>query len=298
MDVGAAHGRRGLGGQIAAGLGASARPRSPPTAISRSPPPPATPWRSSEGDSSITATDSAGHARDPGLRALLRPQRSARRAAARRSDRLRVRDDLAADSRLLSRARLDVDAGPPSRPGWAVPATIVARRRWPPRSRPRSRPSRAGICRPAASGWPTMRRRSWPCVPVPPTARRTGGEPMTAPWPTICAARRRGRRGQSRRGAVPAGSLPGGLQRVGAPDLDHRPAVRRAAGDRRLRSGSMATTHRRPSPEPAAVDGLAGDPGAPARGPDRGELGQGRDRYDQIADRAGELLRVKDAREL
>ncbi len=67
----------------------------------------------SEGDSSITATDPAGQLAAPGLRALLRPQRLARSRPGRRHRSARTRRP-GRRSRLLSRAMLDVDAGPPT----------------------------------------------------------------------------------------------------------------------------------------------------------------------------------------
>ena len=84
------------------GWARSARPRSRPTAVSSSPPAPATRLAIGEGDSAITATDAAGHSRAHGfahyfgLNDLLV-------ADGGDPTRLRVRDDLAADPRLLSR---------------------------------------------------------------------------------------------------------------------------------------------------------------------------------------------------
>ena len=67
----------------------------------------------SEGDSSITATDPVGHSRPQGFAHFFGLNDLLVRGPGGATD-LRVRDDLAADSRLLSRAMLDVDAGPPT----------------------------------------------------------------------------------------------------------------------------------------------------------------------------------------
>ena len=65
-----------------------------------------------EGDSAITATDAAGHARAHGLGHFF-GLNDLLVADAAGSDGLRVRDDIAADTSRLSRSRLDVQVGPP-----------------------------------------------------------------------------------------------------------------------------------------------------------------------------------------
>jgi flagellar hook-associated protein 1 len=65
-----------------------------------------------EGDSAILATDAAGHSRAQGFAHYFGPN-DLLVADGADPTRLRVRDDLAADTRLLSRAALDVAAGPP-----------------------------------------------------------------------------------------------------------------------------------------------------------------------------------------
>jgi flagellar hook-associated protein 1 FlgK len=112
VDVGAAADAAGLAAQISAGLGAygtaglGADGRLEIRAAA------GYALAVSEGDSVITAVDAAGHARPQGLahffglNDLLVPGEGG-------ATDLRVRADLAADSGLLARSRLDVDPGPP-----------------------------------------------------------------------------------------------------------------------------------------------------------------------------------------
>jgi flagellar hook-associated protein 1 FlgK len=113
LDIAAAPDAGGLAGQIAAGLGAFGTAGLAPDGRLELTAAAGYALAIGEGDSAIVATDSAGHARAQGfshyfgLNDLLV-------GTGGEPTRLRVRDDLAADVRLLSRARLDVTAGPPA----------------------------------------------------------------------------------------------------------------------------------------------------------------------------------------
>ena len=140
-----------------------------------------------EGDSAIVASPTPpATPRDYGFAHYLRPQRSARRQPERMPTRLRgARRHLAADARLLSRSRLDVDAGPPPRLGSAAPATIAAPRRWRQRSSSRRRHRRPG--RAAGRRLPARRLRrrdrgrACRCAPD----RAAAPRPTIGRWPTI-----------------------------------------------------------------------------------------------------------------
>ena len=112
LDIGGATNAAGLASQLSAGLGALGTATIAGDGHLELTAATGYALAIGEGDSSITATDSAGHSRAHGfahyfgLNDLLV-------TGGGDPTRLRVRDDLAADPRLLSRSRLDVAAGPP-----------------------------------------------------------------------------------------------------------------------------------------------------------------------------------------
>jgi flagellar hook-associated protein 1 len=112
IDVGGAADTAGLVAQIQAGMGALGSASLNGDGTVRIAAAPGFGLALSEGDSSIVATDDAGHGRSYGLAHYLGLNDLLVRAGVEPTG-LQVRGDIAGDARRLSRSRLDVEPGPP-----------------------------------------------------------------------------------------------------------------------------------------------------------------------------------------
>ncbi|MFL5336459.1 MAG: flagellar basal body rod C-terminal domain-containing protein, partial [Geminicoccaceae bacterium] len=112
IDVGGAADTAGLVAQIQAGMGALGSASLNGDGTVRIAAAPGYGLALGEGDSSIVATDEAGHGRSYGLAHYLGLNDLLVRAGVEPTG-LQVRGDIAGDARRLSRSRLDVEPGPP-----------------------------------------------------------------------------------------------------------------------------------------------------------------------------------------
>lgn len=185
IDVGGAADTAGLVAQIQAGMGALGSASLNGDGTVRIAAAPGFGLALSEGDSSIVATDDAGHGRSYGLAHYLGLNDLLVRAGVEPTG-LQVRGDIAGDARRLSRSRLDVEPGPPmvgrfggagdNRGAQALASAFASRVTTVTRA----------TCRLAASDWRTTPPRSWRCAPVPRSGRRAR-PPTTRPWPPTSA---------------------------------------------------------------------------------------------------------------
>ena len=297
LDVGAVADAADLAGQISAGLGAfgtaglAADGRLQLAAAS------GYALAIGEGDSAIIGSDSAGHSRAHGLSHYF-GLNDLLVSDAGDPTRVRVRDDLATDSRLLARSRLDIDAGPPAsarlggagdnRGAQALAAAFEI--------------SVATVARgdlPAGSFRLGDYAAEIVAVRAGAADRAMGAAANDRALADDLAARQAATSGVNLDEELARLVLYQEAYSVSARLIaDHQPAVRRALGHRGLRDAAVAARIGDLAQNQRLTAGLTAIQARLREAQVAVSSGKAATRYDQIADRAGELVRVKDARAL